>query len=127
VLLVTDSVAADQLPLLTAYRQQGGAPVHLLAVAAEPGVPLPPDSPPAPALERAALEQAASAAGASLTLVSPDASDVRRLVRHVATRIRAAQPADASAHWQDAGYWLVPALVLLALVWFRPGWVVPWQ
>jgi Ca-activated chloride channel family protein len=127
VLLVTDSVAADQLPLLTAYRQQGGAPVHLLAVAGEPGVPLPPDSPPAPALDRAALEKAASTTGASLTLVSPDDSDVRRLVRHVATSVRAAQPAEASARWQDAGYWLVPGVVLLALVWFRPGWVVLWQ
>jgi Mg-chelatase subunit ChlD len=127
VLLVTDSVAADQLPLLTTYHQQGGVPVHLLAVAGEPGVPLPPDSPPAPALDRTALEQAASAAGASLTLVSPDDSDVRRLVRHVATSVRATQPAEASARWQDAGYWLVPGLVLLALVWFRPGWVVAWQ
>jgi Ca-activated chloride channel family protein len=127
VLLVTDSVTADQLPVLTAYRQHGGAPVHLLAVGGEPGVPLPPDSPPAPALDRTALEQAASAAGASLTLLSPDESDVRRLVRHLATSVRAAQPADASARWQDAGYWLVPVLTLLALMWFRPGWVVPWQ
>ena len=127
ILLVTDSVAADQLPLLTAYRQNGGAPVHILAVAGEPGVPLPPDSPPAPALDRAALEKAASAAGATLTLVSPDDSDVQRLVRHVATSISAAQAADASARWQDAGYWLVPVVALLALVWFRPGWVVPWQ
>ena len=127
ILLVTDSVAAEQLPLLTAYRQNGGAPVHILAVAGEPGVPLPPDSPPAPALDRVALEKAASAAGASLTLVSPDDSDVQRLVRHVATSISAAQVADASVRWQDAGYWLVPAVTLLALVWFRPGWVVPWQ
>jgi Mg-chelatase subunit ChlD len=127
VLLVTDSVAADQLPLLTTYHQQGGVPVHLLAVAGEPGVPLPPDSPPAPALDRTALGQAASAAGASLTLVSPDDSDVRRLARHVATSVRTAPPAEASARWQDAGYWLVPILALLALVWFRPGWVVSWQ
>jgi Mg-chelatase subunit ChlD len=127
VLLITDSVAANQLPLLTAYHQQGGAPVHFLAVAGEPGVPLPLDSPPAPALDRTALEQAASTAGASLTLVSPDDSDVRRLVRHVATSVRAAPPAEASARWQDAGYWLVPGVALLALVWFRPGWGVPWQ
>jgi Ca-activated chloride channel family protein len=101
--------------------------VHILAVAGEPGVPLPPDSPPAPALDRAALEKSASAAGASLTLVSPDDSDVQRLVRHVTTSISAAQVADANTRWQDAGYWLVPVVTLLALVWFRPGWVVPWQ
>jgi Ca-activated chloride channel family protein len=127
ILLIIDSVAAAQLPLLTAHRQHGGAPVHLFAVAGEPGVPLPPDSPPAPSLDRVALEKAASAAGATLTLVSPDESDVRRLARRITTSIRAAQPTDASARWQDAGYWLVPGLALLALVWFRPGWMVQWQ
>jgi len=127
ILLVTDSVAAEQLPLLTAQRQNGGAPVHILAVAAAPGVPLPPDSPPAPALDRTGMEKAARAAGASLTLVSPDASDVQRLLRHLATSIVAAQPADAGERWQDAGYWLVPIAALLALAWFRPGWVVSWH
>jgi Mg-chelatase subunit ChlD len=127
ILLITDSVAGEQLPLLTAHRQHGGAPVHILAVAGVPGVPLPPESPPAPALDQAALEKTAAAAGATLTLISPDESDVRRLVRHIATSVRAAQTADASARWQDAGYWLVPGVALLALMWFRTGWVVPWQ
>ena len=43
ILLVGDSVAAEQVPLLTAHRQNGGAPVYILAVAADPGVPLPLD------------------------------------------------------------------------------------
>jgi Ca-activated chloride channel family protein len=127
ILLVADSVAAEQLPLLTAYHQHGGAPAHIFAVGAEPGVPLPPDSPPAPALDRTALGKAASAASASLTFVSPDASDVQHLARHLATSIMATQPADASERWQDAGYWLVPVAALLGLAWFRPGWVVAWQ
>jgi len=127
ILLVADSVAADQLTSLTAHRQNNGAPVHILAVAGEPGVPLPPDSPPAPALDRTAMQQAAAAAGATLTIVSPDASDVQRLVRRIATSLRAAQPAEAGERWQDTGYWLVPILALLALMWFRPGWVVQWQ
>jgi Mg-chelatase subunit ChlD len=127
ILLITDSVASEQLPLLTAHRQNGGAPVHILAVGGEPGVPLPPDSPPAPALDRATMQKAADAAGATLTIVSPDTSDVQRLVRRIATSLRAAQPAEAGERWQDAGYWLVPILTLLTLVWFRPGWVVPWQ
>jgi Mg-chelatase subunit ChlD len=127
ILLITDSVASDQLPLLAARHQNGGAPVHILAVAGEPGVPLPPDSPPAPALDRAAMQKAADAARATLTIVSPDTSDVQRLARHIATSIRAVQPAEAGERWQDAGYWLVPILALLTLVWFRPGWVVSWQ
>jgi Ca-activated chloride channel family protein len=127
VLLVTDGVAAEQLPGLTAHRQAGGAPVHILAVAGGTGVPVPPDSPPAPALDRTLLAKAAQAAGATLTVVSPDERDVQQLVRHIATSIVAARPAETGERWQDAGYWLVPILVLLALVWFRPGWVVQWQ
>jgi Ca-activated chloride channel family protein len=127
ILLVADSVAVDQLSLLAAHRQHGGAPVHILAMAGEPGVPLPPDSPPAPALDRAAMQQAASAADATLTMVSPDESAVLQLARHIVTSVRDAPSADANARWQDAGYWLVPVVALLALVWFRPGWVVQWQ
>ena len=100
--------------------------MHILAVAGEAGVPLPPDSPPAPVLDRAAIKKAADAAGATLTIVSPDASDVQRLARRIATSLRAIRPADAGERWQDAGYWLVPVLALLTLVWFRPGWAVPW-
>src|SRR5262249_23564370 len=106
ILLVADSVAADQLTLLTAHRQNGGAPVHILAIAGEPGAPLPPDSPPAPAPDRTAMKKAADAAGATLTIVSPDASDVQRLVRRIATSIRAAQPTEAGERWKEAGYWL---------------------
>jgi Mg-chelatase subunit ChlD len=127
ILLITDGVAPDQLTLLAAHRQHGSAPVHILAVAGEPDVPLSPDSPPAPALDRAAMKKAADAVGATLTIVSPDASDVQQLVRRIATSISAAQPAEAGERWQEAGYWLVPILALLTLVWFRPGWVVPWQ
>jgi Ca-activated chloride channel homolog len=127
VLLITDGVPAEQLPQLAAYRKQGGVPVQLLAVAAAPGVPLPPDSPPAPALDRAALDKAADALGAALTVVSPDDRDVRWLARHTETSLVAAPAEQAGERWKDTGYWLVFAVAALMLVWFRPGWLVQWE
>ncbi len=65
ILLVTDAVTADQVPALTAHRGAGGAPVHLLAVAAEEDAPVPLDSPPAAALDRSALQNAPQEATSS--------------------------------------------------------------
>jgi Mg-chelatase subunit ChlD len=127
ILLITDGVPAEQLPQLAAHRKQGGVPVQLLAVAAEPGVPLPPGSPPAPALDRAALDKAADALDATLTVVSPDDRDVRWLARHTKTSIVTAPAGQTGERWKDAGYWLVFAVAGLALMWFRPGWLVQWR
>jgi len=124
VLLITDGIPAEQLPQLAAYRKRGGVPVQLLALAADPGVPVPPDSPPAPALDRAALDKAADALDATLTVVSPDDRDVRWLARHTETSLVAASPEQSGERWKDAGYWLVFAVAALMLVWFRPGWLV---
>jgi Mg-chelatase subunit ChlD len=127
VLLITDGVPAEQLPQLAAYRKQAGVPVQLLAMAAAPGVPLPPDSPPAPVLDRAALDKAADALGATLTIVSPDDRDVRWLTRHTETSLVAASTEQTGERWKDMGYWLVFAVAALMLVWFRPGWLVQWE
>jgi Ca-activated chloride channel family protein len=121
---MTDGVQADQLEGLKMYRERSGAPIHLLAVAGDAGMPLPPDNPPAPALDRNALKQVADAVGGTLTVVSPDDRDVKQLARHIETRFVAAQETDGGARWQDTGYWLTPVISLLVLLWFRPGWVV---
>jgi Ca-activated chloride channel family protein len=126
ILLITDGVPAEQLPLLAAYRKHGGAPVQILAVAAGPGAPVPPDSPPAPALDRAALDKTADAPDATPIIVSPDDRDVHWLARHTETSVVAASPDQPGERWKDAGYWLVFGVAALALMWFRPGWLVQW-
>jgi Ca-activated chloride channel homolog len=127
ILLITDGVPTAQLPPLAAYRKRGGVPVQLLAVAAPPGVTAPPDSPPAPALDRAALDNTADALGATLTVVSPDDRDVRWLARHTDTSLVSASAAQSGERWKDMGYWLVFGVAALALMWFRPGWSVQWS
>jgi Mg-chelatase subunit ChlD len=127
ILLITDGVPAEQLPQLAALRKRGGVPVQLLAMAASPGVPVPPDSPPAPALDRAAFDKTAAALDATLTLVSPDDRDVRWLARHTETSLVTASAGQSGERWKDVGYWLVFGIAALALMWFRPGWLVQWS
>jgi Ca-activated chloride channel homolog len=101
--------------------------VQILVVAASARVLVPPNSPPVPALDRAALDKAADALDATLTTVSPDDSDVRWLARHTATSLVAVSVEQTGERWKDAGYWLVFGIAALALMWFRPGWVVQWS
>ncbi len=123
ILLIADSVAADQLEGLRRQRAEGGAGVELLAMAAGPEVIPPPDSPPAPALDAAAMREAAAAAGGELVLPTVDDADVQRIARRLARSLAAAET-QAGDYWKDAGYYLVPPLVLIALFGFRRGWVV---
>jgi Ca-activated chloride channel family protein len=107
VLWVGDGVAPDQASALTEYRDKGRTPVSVLAVARE-------------GPEFDSLKDAAATLGADLVPVTPDDADVRRLAGN--TRFSAA--ADGTAErWRDAGYWLVPALAVACLFWFRRGWV----
>jgi Ca-activated chloride channel homolog len=96
-------------------------------VAASAGVPVPPNSPPAPALDREALDKAAEAQDATLTIVCADDSDVRWLARHTATRLVVTSAEQTGERWKDAGYRLVFGVAALALMWFRPGWLVQWS
>lgn len=123
ILLIADDIAADQLEELERQRDNGGAPVHILAMAAGPEVTPPPGSPSAPALDQSAMDSAAKAVGGTLTLPSADDSDVDRLARLIE---RSMAPADLQEgeHWQDAGYYLLPLLGLILLFGFRRGWVV---
>jgi Ca-activated chloride channel homolog len=127
ILLITDGVPAQQLPQLAVHRKDGGAPVQILAVAAPPGVLVPPNSPPAPALDSRALDEVADALDATLTIVSPDDHDVRWLARHTETSLVAASATQSGEHWKDVGYWLVFGIAALGLMWFRPGWLVQWS
>ena len=84
------------------------APVHILAVAGDDSKPLPPDSPPAPALNMETLSKIASSLNASVTVVTADNKDVESLARNVATNFKAAQSEDDAASWRDMGYALTP-------------------
>lgn len=125
VLLVTDRVAAGNLAGLKGA--SGESRVHVYGVAAGPEAVVPVGSPPAPPLDRDNLKQAAAAGGGSLVVFTPDGSDVDQLARVVEAEITMAANTEGGDRWQDGGFLIVPVIVLLAGLWFRPGWAVGYE
>lgn len=64
--------------------------------------------------------------GADVIRVSIDGADIARLERRIETRFQAAQGDAFGTQWRDEGYWLLPLLALLSLLWFRRGTTVAW-
>lgn len=126
ILLVVDQISENQFNNLNIFHHNSNIPVHIYAVAADKGVTVPPNSPPAPALNREVLKKAAATIGASLTIVTPDDNDVKKLARRIKTTISAAKQ-NQGERWQDSGYWFLPILLILALFFFRKGWIVEYE
>jgi Ca-activated chloride channel family protein len=111
VLVLADEAAAGQSAALRGAGANA-APVALLAM-------LPRGRSPG-----AGLHDAAAALGTSIVTASVDNADVASIAGHF-VRVGAVQtrPGEA-ARWRDAGWYLVPVLALVVLLWFRRGWVV---
>lgn len=123
VLLIADQIAGDQLGAMQSFQKQSGVPVQIYAVAAEKGITVPATSPPAPALNMDDMKKAADAVDGSLTIISPDDRDVRKLAGRIETSLTAAKQNQGERR-QDGGYWLLPFLLILGLFFFRRGWIV---
>ena len=123
ILLMADRVAADQWVELARQRGQSGAEVQLFALAAGPKVIGDSGGVSAPALDRDAMARAARAAGGKLTVVTVNDRDVDQINRDIKRSLTRATAAEGE-RWRDAGYVLLPLLVLLSLLAFRRGRVV---
>lgn len=106
ILLMADAAAAD-----IAVQPAGAVMVTILALQG-------------PDASAAGLAEAAKALGGVVVTTTPDQSDVAAVVRRLDRGDNAAGVAGEGEHWREAGYWLVPALALLVLLWFRRGWVL---
>ncbi|MEE8124863.1 MAG: VWA domain-containing protein [Nitrospirales bacterium] len=124
ILLITDAITEDQVNTLESGKHF--FPTNILAVATRSNVTPPPDSPPAPSLDKRTLELAAGVMGGTLTLVSVDDQDVQTLSRLV-ERSLVSTSSQESQQWKDAGYYLLVPLCILVLIWFRRGWAIRWR
>lgn len=73
------------------------------------------------------LKSAGKLPGVYITLATLDASDVNRLAANIRQHlVFQKDPEKQDDDWQDAGYWLLIPITLMALLWFRRGWMVQW-
>jgi len=126
ILLITDQIAGDQMAEFKRFHEKSAVSVHIYAIAAGRSATVPADSPPAPALNMDDMKKGADAVGGDLTIVSADDRDVRKLAGRIKVSISEAKQ-NQGERWQDAGYWLQPLLLLLALFFFRRGWIVVYE
>ncbi len=113
ILLIVDDISPGQLSALQAYRETSNTDIHIYCVAAQP--------------DADRLKKAVNALNASLTFVTPDDSDTRQLSSQISHRFSQVKEADEGSRRKDAGYFMVPIIALLSLLWFRPGWLVKWE
>ena len=107
VVVLADTVPGDVEPGLREFRRTVRMPIHFLAVA-HANTP-----------ELAALNNAAAALDASVALITPDAADIAQLVRRTAKSPVSVASAEEGIRWAETGWWLVPAIAVLALTAFR--------
>ncbi|QDS93839.1 hypothetical protein FF011L_26130 [Roseimaritima multifibrata] len=100
VLVLADSIATDAGQLRKALTAIPNTPVHVLAIT-------PPGSP-----EYGTLETACQAMHATMHDLSIDDSDVDAVIRSVA-RSPQSKAGQSTNRWQEAGWYLVPGIVLL--------------
>jgi Ca-activated chloride channel homolog len=107
---ITDSIAPEQAVPLASWRKSSRTPVQLF-----------PPLPAGPELQ--ALGAAARIVDASVVRLAADDSDVHTLARAAKfSKVAVGGPGD---RWKESGYWLTPVLALLALPFFRRGWLLP--
>lgn len=110
ILVVADTVAPGQTEALRQVANR--PPVVFFAMA-----------PPAAIDADASLSGAVSTLDAREIVTTIDNADVRAIARRLADAPGVAAASEAE-RWEEAGYWLVPLIALIGLLWFRRGWVV---
>lgn len=129
ILLVTDGVDASQQKEIAEARREGCAPVNVYAMAAPAARAAPAKGPPAPPLDADQMRITARAGGGESIIVTPDARDVDRILVLAESRFSTGTISGdegGEQRWRDAGYGLMPFVLLLSLFWVRRGWSVRW-
>ncbi len=76
--------------------------------------------------DTASLKALSKQANMRTIILTVDDTDVRRVNAGIQSHMRHVQDQDNNQRWQDAGYWFILPIVVLACVWFRRGWSIRW-
>ncbi|MCX5518409.1 VWA domain-containing protein [Kaistia defluvii] len=108
ILILADTVAPDQIAALA----KPAIPVTILGLT-------PPELP-----ADSGLADAARGLGATLIPTRVDDTDIEAITRRLAAGAAPTLGQGEGQRWEEAGYWLMPLITLIVLLWFRRGWVL---
>lgn len=112
-LIMADSVSAAQITALSeATEKMTTLPVQILSINAI-GTTVEPS-----------LEKAGKLFDARLVEVSLDTADVENIARSAVTSLSQVGEHETGERWCDEGYWFLPFIAGIFLLWFRKGWVI---
>jgi Ca-activated chloride channel family protein len=124
-----------QIPAFVAHRQHSRQQVLMLAVGTTRGGPLraangavqsnADGSPLIAKLDDDALQRLASQAHIPLASITSSDDDMQWVQREAVHHLQIVSD-KSNTHWKESGYYLCYPLVLIALFWFRRGWMVRW-
>jgi Ca-activated chloride channel family protein len=77
-------------------------------------------------LDDAALQRLSDKAHVPLASITANDDDMRWVQREALHHLAIVKDTNSTVRWKEYGYYLCYPLVLLALLWFRRGWVVRW-
>lgn len=128
ILLITDGISTEQVSAFINHHRQSQNDVVVLGIGTIAGGEIPNADATANTysrLDRQGLDAVAKQAGAYVTEVTTDATDIRRINQHIQRHLAQVQESK-SDRWQNEGYWLLYPLAILILFWFRRGWTIQW-
>ncbi len=136
IVFFTSGFDDSQIAAFVEHHQHSRQQVLMLAVGTTQGGPLRAPSgellngtdgtPMQARLDDAALERLASKAHIPLASVTTGDEDMSWVQREALHHLQIVKDPTSTVHWKEYGYYLCYPLVLLALFWFRRGWLVRW-
>lgn len=136
IVFFTSGFDDTQIRAFMEHRESSRQQVLMLAVGTTKGGPLRAtsgalatgaDGVPAEAkLDDEALQRLSDKAHVPLASITTNDDDMRWVQREALHHLAIMKDTTSTVRWKEYGYYLCYPLVLLALLWFRRGWVVRW-
>ncbi|KFA97658.1 VWA domain-containing protein [Vibrio sp. ER1A] len=118
VLIISDGVASEAIDQYKTAFEDSNVLVMVMAVGSERNQS-------SAATDWESLKQLANDTGGRYYALSIDNTDVEQIATDVERHMQIS--GESAMPWRDMGYYLVFPIMLLALLWFRKGWLVQWM